>query len=215
MQLLTAWLPTRSWYTGPAGEPELARAGGFRLDDPQGEVGIEIMVVTDASGDRPVSYHVPLTYRGAPLDGAGEALIGTSEHGVLGRRWVYDGVHDPVLVAQLLALFQGRSEPQGQSLTGTPDPTVTVRSTGAGPSAVVTSTTVRDGRHGTDIVLNTGAGTGEAASAVVSVTRVLGADGPASRTEGATAGAQVTAGWRLPDGGEARGLFFALFDEAL
>jgi hypothetical protein len=26
--------------------------------------------------------------RGAPLDGADQALIGTSEHGVLGRRWV-------------------------------------------------------------------------------------------------------------------------------
>jgi hypothetical protein len=35
-----------------AREPELARAGGFRLDDPQGEVGIEFMVVTDGSGGR-------------------------------------------------------------------------------------------------------------------------------------------------------------------
>jgi hypothetical protein len=47
LELLTAWLPTRPWYHGPA-EPELARAGGFRLDDPGGEVGIEFMVVTDA-----------------------------------------------------------------------------------------------------------------------------------------------------------------------
>jgi hypothetical protein len=53
--------------------------------------------------------------RGAPLDGADQALIGTSEHGVLGRRWVYDGTHDPVLVAQLLALLQGHAEPQAHA----------------------------------------------------------------------------------------------------
>ncbi|WP_149181009.1 maltokinase N-terminal cap-like domain-containing protein [Streptomyces sp. TRM49041] len=128
LELLAAWLPGRSWYGGVAGrEPELARAGGFRLDDPEGEVGIEFMVVTDTSGDEPRSYHVPLTYRGAPLDGADEALIGTTEHGVLGTRWVYDGTHDPVLVTQVLALVQGKAEPQAQSESDTPDPTVAAR----------------------------------------------------------------------------------------
>jgi hypothetical protein len=39
----------------------LAKAGGFRLDDPQGEVGIEFMVVTDTAGPQPVAYLVPLT----------------------------------------------------------------------------------------------------------------------------------------------------------
>ena len=51
LELLAAWLPARPWYLGTGHEPELAKAGGFRLDDPQGEVGIEFMVVTDASGD--------------------------------------------------------------------------------------------------------------------------------------------------------------------
>ena len=46
------------------------------------------MLVSDADG---TTYVVPMTYRGAPLAGADEALIGTSEHGVLGRRWIYDG----------------------------------------------------------------------------------------------------------------------------
>ncbi|MEV4114634.1 hypothetical protein [Nonomuraea sp. NPDC049695] len=101
LELLTSWLPSRPWYVGGAGGPELAKAGGFRLDDPEGEVGIEFMVVTDTSGTHPTSYLVPLTYRGAPLDGAEHALVGTMEHGVLGRRWAYDGCHDPVLVAQL------------------------------------------------------------------------------------------------------------------
>ncbi|WP_418957421.1 maltokinase N-terminal cap-like domain-containing protein [Streptomyces tritici] len=121
LELLADWLPRQPWYEAGGGAPEPVKAGGFRLDDPEGEVGIEFMVVTDASA----AYLVPLTYRGAPLEGAaGEALIGTSEHGVLGTRWIYDGVHDPVLAAQVLALFRGEAEPQAQSESDAPDPTV-------------------------------------------------------------------------------------------
>ncbi|MFG2329319.1 1,4-alpha-glucan branching protein [Streptomyces sp. NPDC048604] len=125
LELLAAWLPTRPWYEATGGAPEPAKAGGFRLDDPEGEVGIEFMVVTDASAAEPVAYLVPMTYRGAPLEGAAaDALIGTSEHGVLGTRWIYDGVHDPVLADRLLALLRGEAQPQAQSETDTPDPTV-------------------------------------------------------------------------------------------
>ncbi|MFS4095133.1 maltokinase N-terminal cap-like domain-containing protein [Streptomyces sp. AF1A] len=125
LELLTDWLPTRPWYRGGPDAPVLEKSGGFRLDDPEGEVGIEFMVVRDASGGEPVVYLVPLTYRGAPLEGADHALIGTMEHGVLGRRWAYDGCHDPVLVAELLALIEGRAQAQAQSVTDTPDPEVT------------------------------------------------------------------------------------------
>ncbi len=51
LELLSSWLPTRAWYRGAA-EPVLSRAGGFRLDDPEGEVGMEFMVVVDSSGRR-------------------------------------------------------------------------------------------------------------------------------------------------------------------
>lgn len=197
LELLGAWLPTRPWYAG-TGEPRLDRAGGFRLDDPRGEVGIEFMVVTDASGDRPVAYQVPVTYRGAPLEGADDALIGTSEHGVLGRRWVYDGAHDPVFVAQALALLRGRAEPQAQSVSDTPDPAVTVVPAGDGPSDQSAST-ARDGKDRTDILLD---------GVTLVVSRVLGAGEPAG------ARGHVGAPWRLPDGGEARGRFLALFDGA-
>ncbi|WP_042365136.1 maltokinase N-terminal cap-like domain-containing protein [Streptacidiphilus neutrinimicus] len=119
LELLAQWLPRQPWYQGD-GTTDLRRAGGFRLDDPAGEVGIEFMVVTDG----PIAYHVPLTYRGAPLDGAEHALIGTSEHGVLGTRWLYDGVHDPVLQAQLAALLRGLTQPQMQGVSDTADPSV-------------------------------------------------------------------------------------------
>ncbi|MFF3753737.1 1,4-alpha-glucan branching protein [Streptomyces sp. NPDC002018] len=214
LELLASWLPSQPWYVGTGREPDLSRAGGFRLDDPQGEVGIEFMVVTDRSGDRPVSYHVPLSYRGAPLDGADEGLIGTSEHEVLGRRWVYDGTHDPVVVAQLLALFQGRAEPQAQNATDTRDASVTAHFTGtafpteAGPTAVV------NGPDGTHLVLAPEPGadpdTTPPVLPTLRLTRVLAADHRPPAQAPAEPHGHLTAPWRLPDGTETRALFATL-----
>ena len=81
LELLTSWLPGRSWYPGGGVVPLLTKAGGFRLGDPEGKVGLEFMAVTDDSGDEPVTYHVPPSYRGAPLTGADAALIGTAGSG--------------------------------------------------------------------------------------------------------------------------------------
>jgi hypothetical protein len=120
LELLTDWLPRQPWYLGDGAAPQLSRAGGFRLDDPAGEVGIEFMVV----GDGGTTYFVPLTYRAAPLAGAEASLIGTSEHGVLGTRWIYDAAHDPVAVTQLLEFVRGGVEAQHQSASDTLDPSV-------------------------------------------------------------------------------------------
>lgn len=201
LELLGTWLPTRPWYLGREGvAPVLERAGGFRLDDPEGEVGIEFMVVTDSSGDGTRAYLVPLTYRGAPLDGAEGALIGTSEHGVLGTRWVYDGTHDPVLLGELTALLEGRAVPQAQSLSDTPDPTVAVSFDGSGSWDPAAAPAVEDGKHGTDVRLGAGA-------PVLRVARVLDPEAAGSRGE-------VTAGWRLPDGEERRAAYVLVLDAA-
>lgn len=202
LELLSAWLPTRPWYLGTGSEPVLAKAGGFRLDDPQGEVGIEFMVVTDVSGDEPVAYHVPLSYRAAPLAGADEAaLVGTSEHGVLGKRWVYDGAHDPVVVEQLLALAQGRAEAQAQSESDTPDPSVTAHFTGPGLPSGITPEDVADGPAGTTVAL-------APEPLALQVTRVLR---PTDETAPDTAArGHITATWHLPDGTDHRALFFTI-----
>ena len=216
LELLASWLPTQPWYVSGEREPELTKVGGFRLDDPQGEVGIEFMVVTDASGDQPVSYQVPLTYRGAPLDGAAHALIGTSEHGVLGQRWVYDGTHDPVLVAQLLALLQGRAKAQAQSVTNTPDPSVTCAFSGVGFANVAGPTAVTNGPDGTDLVVEPTEGadphSGSAGALTVRVARVLRPDQEVPERGTTEARGYVAAGWRGSDGEENRGVFVVLHD---
>jgi hypothetical protein len=199
LDLLSAWLPSQPWYIGT--EPELRKAGGFRLDDPDGEVGIEFMLV----GDGPVTYHVPLTYRGTPLDGADQALMGTAEHGVLGRRWIYDGAHDPVLLAQLLALLGGGVEPQAQSMTDTPDPSVTRHLAGDGLPTVAGPADVVNGPDGTDLIVRTRS----AGPLTLQVVRVLAPD---RQSDTAKALGHVTAGWRSPDGDQRRGPFVLLYE---
>ena len=182
LELLTEWMPKQDWYLGGNTAPDLAKAGGFRLDDPDGEVGIEFVVVADTAAPGRTAYLVPLGYRGAALPDAPDgALIGTCEHGVLGTRWVYDGAHDPVVRAQLAALLRGEAVPQQQSESDTPDPTVTVH------------------------------GTGPVAGPEVDLVRVLRAAPAAEATEAAQveegAPAHLVAGWTWPDGTTARGTF--------
>jgi maltokinase len=124
LELLPVWMATQRWYAAKGRVPRLRRLWSWRLDDPAGEVGIETLLVVDEGGAEPVVYQVPLTYRGAPLDGAQHALVGTTEHSVLGRRWVYDGAHDPVYAAQLLALVLEQATPQAATESDTPEPAV-------------------------------------------------------------------------------------------
>ncbi|MET8990643.1 1,4-alpha-glucan branching protein [Nonomuraea wenchangensis] len=195
LELLTVWLPTQPWYQGGDGAPSLVKAGGFRLDDPEGEVGIEFMVVADTSGGtRPTAYFVPLTYRGAPLDGAEDALVGTMEHGVLGRRWAYDGCHDPVLLAQLAALIEGRVQAQAQNVSDTVDQEVSRAFSGG---VLPRFSTVWNDDEGTELKAADGT--------VLRLQRVLG---PADAPEEAIG--HVAGAWTLPDGVRERGLFAVL-----
>lgn len=207
LELLASWLPTRPWYASTGHAPAPARSGGFRLDDPEGEVGIEFMVLTDTSGGRETSYLMPLTYRGAPLDEAGAGLVGTSEHGVLGTRWIYDGVHDPVLVGQLLALIQGRAVAQDQCDSGIADPSITAWFDGPGLPADLPRgrLEITDTARGTDVRVP-----GVAALGLTRVLRPVG-DGPADAS--GVAG-RLTAGWTTPDGAAHRGLFAELHTTA-
>jgi hypothetical protein len=123
LELIRAWLPAQAWFTGDASD--LAQVGQFRFVDPAGTVGIQVMLVTSGG----ILYQVPLTYRDAPLAGAAGALVGTMEHSVLGTRWTYDALADPVYQAELLrTIVEGDT---GAEVSAGAAPTTPVHGSGA------------------------------------------------------------------------------------
>lgn len=102
LELVGGWAPSQPWFTGEAGE--LTSVGAYRFDDPEGEVGVETLLVQAQGGS---VLQVPLTYRATPLADADDSLIGTLQHSVLGTRWVYDGVGDPVYLQTVAAAIIG------------------------------------------------------------------------------------------------------------
>ncbi|RRD49995.1 maltokinase N-terminal cap-like domain-containing protein [Arachnia propionica] len=118
LELLAAWLPDQWWFDGDATDLEIVAK--FRFVDPDGEVGLDCMLIrsTDAV------YHVPVTWRPRPLDGG--ALIGTLEHSELGTRYCYDAQTDPVYLAELTRVItekdtqaEIRAEGSDEAIPGT------------------------------------------------------------------------------------------------
>lgn len=106
-ELVESWLPSRGWA---AGRRVTGKVAEYRLDDPAGEVGVETILWRTDDG---TVLQTPLTYRAEPLDGAEQHLVGTCDHSVLGRRWVYDGCGDPVWATTLVAAIRtGGSQSQ-------------------------------------------------------------------------------------------------------
>ena len=143
LELLGSWLPSRAWFRGAA---TLERVAACRFDDPEGEVGLEVMLVRNGAG----TFHVPLSYRAAPLPGGDDHLLGTMEHSVLGTRWVYDACGDPVYAGVLATTIRsggGQAEEffevEGRRVYR--EPAMTVRGSGASGTPVsVTSVAARD-----------------------------------------------------------------------
>jgi hypothetical protein len=184
IELLRAWLPGRPWGAGAGDVEQLA---AYRFDDPRGEVGLESFLLRTGDGQ---VLHVPLSYRGAPLDGAEDFLVGTTEHSVLGTRWVYDACADPVYVAALAtAVLTGGTQVEelvdvdGRLVPR--EPSATVQGSGSSRDPVtVSGLRCRDGVDVTVV---------EAGDLVVEVMRVVGA--AVERSE--------TLVGRWPDGGPA------------
>jgi hypothetical protein len=106
-ELAEAWLARQPWS---AERTVTGKVAEYRFDDPEGEVGVETILWSLDDGS---VAQVPFTYRSAPLDGADEHLVGTTDHTVLGQRWVYDGCGDPVWAATLAtAVLTGGTQAQ-------------------------------------------------------------------------------------------------------
>jgi hypothetical protein len=97
IELLKAWVPQEPWL-GDADASTIEAVGAYRFDDPDGEVGLEAHLLQTSDGQ---ILHVPVTYRASPLAGAESFFIATTQHSVLGERWVYDACGDPVYVKAL------------------------------------------------------------------------------------------------------------------
>lgn len=214
---LPTWLAEQRWYAGKGRRPVLRRLGGFRFEDPDGEVGVETHVTADVSVHPAVVYQVPLSYRAAPLAGAEHALVATTEHSRLGRRWVYDATHDPVYVTALLKLVLG---------SGSSDPARGTEGGGAvargmhtsGPTDVVltASSVLRGEQSNTSIICTVHDPSGRPAEPIiVKVFRTLQpGDNPDVVVQSALTGAgstqvpetigYVSGHWLAPDHVEAR-----------
>ncbi|THJ65481.1 hypothetical protein E8P82_12065 [Arthrobacter echini] len=94
VDVLLPWLPGQPWARGVSAPEQIA---AYRFDDPAGEVGVETLLLRDGE----TLLQVPLAYRGEPVAELEEYLIGTIDHPVLGQRWVYDAVADPVYLAAI------------------------------------------------------------------------------------------------------------------
>jgi len=139
-------------------QSSLSMLGAYRFDDPAGLVGIETHIVGDPSGG---VWHLPLTYRSEPLGGIEEWAVGTLEHSVLGKRWVYNGCADPVYAAELVrAIMAGGTQAQEYFETddGRRDrePTVTVIGSGEPGTSAPKISGVHAESFDTDTLIDTG-----------------------------------------------------------
>lgn len=131
IEILNSWVPSRPWLAG-VDSSGLEPVGTYRFDDPHGEVGIETHLLRTADGQ---VIQVPVTYRDAPLEEAASSLITTTQHSILGQRWVYDACGDPVY-AQALAttVLTGGCEAELELVTESGlqrrEPTARVRGSG-------------------------------------------------------------------------------------
>ena len=169
-ELLRQWLPSQRWFPVKAGAFSLVPVGGFTLTDSSGEAGLEVILASVVSqtadgGARTDVVQVPLSYRSAPLAGAGRALIGEIDDAELVRSWIYDGVHDPVFVAEWLDLMRTEGVAAGGAASG--------HLPGGGqplPSAAGTVRVLSGEQSNTSVIVDDGA-----SAAIVKFFRVLSA----------------------------------------
>lgn len=94
LEIVAGWLEGQPWFEGSTSQLEIV--GNFRFEDPEGQVGMDSMLI-ESKGD---VYYVPVTYRPAPLPGWADSM-GELEHSELGHRFCYNAGTDPAFVAEL------------------------------------------------------------------------------------------------------------------
>ena len=175
--LLQPWIARQRWYVGSGSAPALEYAGHLRFPDPEGEVGIDVVLLRDRCGPSPVTYQVPLTARREPVPELEHALITATEDEARDRWWIYDGPHDPAYVAALLAAI---TEGTGSDHAGDHDAHAVGRPSGppadgrwSGGRTIVRSQVLRGEQSNSSIIVEASGPGGAPAPVIVKVFRVL------------------------------------------
>ena len=163
---LPQWVAQQRWYAGKGRVPAMRRVGGLQLQDPAGQVDIDVYLLLDEFAQTPAIYQVPVTARKVPLPGAEHALIAKLEHDAGGARYVYDAPHDPVYAAALLQLMVDGGSCGSD---GTPGSVVAVghRVAKADPGHLVASRVLAGEQSNTSIILELGDSLGAASNPLI------------------------------------------------
>ncbi|MBT2513353.1 1,4-alpha-glucan branching enzyme [Arthrobacter sp. ISL-30] len=122
-ELLRRWLPNQRWFPVKNDDFTLESRGAFQLSDETGEARLvvrllEIGYVKADGTSHSDLLQVPLSFRGAPLPGAENALVAEAEvpdsltgvpAGNSDALWIYDAVHDSAFVAAWLNLMRSEA----------------------------------------------------------------------------------------------------------
>jgi maltokinase len=163
---LPQWVAQQRWYAGKGRVPAMRRIGGLQIEDPAGNVDIDVHLLLDESAQTPTTYQVPVTSRKAPLPGAEHALIAMLEHDSLGTRYVYDAPHDPAFAAALLQLMVGGGSCESG---GTPGSVAVIghRVATADPGQLVASHVLTGEQSNTSIILELADSLGAASNPLI------------------------------------------------
>jgi predicted trehalose synthase len=111
IEAIGPWLARQRWYSGKGGSPRLRPIATIPLPAPEG-AEFSIRLILDDGAD-PLLYQVPVSVRSLPLPGPEAARAGVDAAG----RTIYDGAHDPELVAALFELMSSGGTARGPVAT--------------------------------------------------------------------------------------------------
>ncbi|WGW11213.1 1,4-alpha-glucan branching protein GlgB [Saxibacter everestensis] len=140
-RLLHSWLPAQRWFPAKGRGISISALSSVQVFDRalagDAVTGRNHILMLD-SGDRMDIIQVPLTFRVSRLDAPDSAYLGEVDDITLGRRHVYDGVHDPEFVRAIASLItSGRTHADrklaGRTVAGIQQPTIT-----GAPTKVIT-----------------------------------------------------------------------------
>lgn len=126
--LLAAWLPGKRWFAASPGDEEqlhLKPVGGFSLEDPYDRAKLEVRLVevTHGVNGQPLVLQLPLSYYGHEQEHLQNHLVGVAQDAQGERRYIYDGVADPVFVRTWLDIMASEfSDDAGQVITSGASP---------------------------------------------------------------------------------------------